>query len=104
MVSRFFTDTVTVLRSTNTRGTGGEVVRTWSTQFDITGSFQTNNIEWSVINNQEAHRRTNTFYCGYTTSILESDRIMYNGKTYEIIGVNAPFNHHVEITLKSKST
>lgn len=104
MVSRFFKDIVTVMKSTSVRGSGGEVVKSWSSQFDIAGSFQTNNIEWSVINNQEAHRRTNTFYCDYTTSILEADRIKYDSQTYEIIGVNSPNKHHTEITLKNRST
>ena len=103
-MSQFFTDTVTVKRySTTSVGSGGEVVKTWSSQFDITGSFQQLSGDKRIDNAQNAFRKTHILYCP-VADIRDKDLIVYNSKEYEITDVANQFNHHLEVTMRIRST
>jgi len=101
--SRYLTDSITVYRSTQTRGAGGEIIKTWSSYIDAIGSFQNASGIESIINNQNAFRKTKKFFCDIV-DILETDRIIYDGKTYEILNVSNVWGHHLEIDMQIRST
>lgn len=103
MNSKFFSDTIIVYRSTSTRGAGGEIIKTWSSYIDVVGSFQNASGIQSLINNQNAFRKTKNFYCNIV-DILDTDRIVYGSKTYEITNVSNVTDHHMEIQMAIRST
>lgn len=104
MVSRFYNDTVTLLKLAETTDTGGEILKTYSTYCDIIGSFQTNSGQWSENNDILAYRKTKTFYCDVSYQINDYDMIRYNSIDYEIIDVANQFGHHLEVSLQKRST
>ena len=102
MVSYFYNDSVTVLRSfssMSTRGIGGQLIQTWSTYIDVVGSFQKVNANWSIIQNIQDYRKNKMFYCDIV-DIVDTDQIRYNGKDYFIVTVD-PVVNHLEIMLRS---
>jgi hypothetical protein len=101
--SRYFNDSVIVYRSSSTRGSGGEIIKTYSTYLDVVGSFQNGSGQMGIINNQFAFRKTKRFFCNIV-DILDTDRIIYSGKTYEIVNVANVAGHHLEIDLQARST
>jgi hypothetical protein len=105
MHSDYFNDTIIVLRySTNsTKGIGGEIVRTYTTYIKVNGSFQNISGGWSQVKNIDAFRKTKKFFCN-CVDIIDTDRIQYQDKIYEINNVSNIMNHHLEIDLQIRST
>jgi hypothetical protein len=103
MVSRYKTDSVVVYRSTTTIGAGGEKIKTYSTHLDIIGSFQNLSGSKSAINNIDAYRKNKIFFCDIA-DIIETDRIYYDSKFYNIIDAPKIWGHHMEILMEIKST
>lgn len=104
MNSDFFTEVATIERfSTFTRGNGGEIIETWTSQFDINGSFQKTSGEWTIVDGQRAFRKERMFYCDIA-DIYDKDRLIINSRTYEIREIQNVFNHHLEIELEYRST
>ncbi len=104
MDSRYLTETITVFRSTSsTRGVGGQIIKTWSSYIDVMGSFQNASGIESIINNQNAFRKTKKFYCNIV-DILDTDQIVYDGKYYQINNVSNIWDHHLEIDMQIRST
>lgn len=104
MKSYFFTDTITVFRSTSeTRGNGGEIIKTWSSYIDVIGSFQYQTGNRQDNNNIETYVNNISFY-SEIVDITEKDYIKYDGKTFDIVDIIKPFNHHMEISLQFRST
>lgn len=104
MVSRLFVDTVTVLRSTsNTTGTGGELLPIYTTYIDVVGSFQSiSGQSWQIVNQIESFKKMKNFYCGLE-DIVDNDRIRKDGIDYNILDVSR-YDDHINVVLESRST
>jgi hypothetical protein len=104
MDSIFFTDSVTIYRSTSsTSGLGGESVKTFTTHLTVSGSFQNASGDWSNKNDQEAFRKDKRFFCN-VVDVLEGDKIRYNSVDYEVTNVSNMWGHHLEVDLQRRST
>ena len=104
MESRYKTEWVTIYRSTSsTSGLGGEVISSFTTHLTVLGSFQNATGDWSNINDQEAFRKTKTFYCD-VVDLLDGDRIRYGGVDYEVINVSNMWGHHLEVEMQRRTT
>jgi head-tail adaptor len=105
-MSQFYTDIVTVLKKSSTRGTGGQIVYTYTTTYDVYGSFQNLSGQWNIQTGILSHYKTPMFYCNWTTQIEEEDRLSYNGKMWTVVntGRAQAFNFDdLECTLKGST-
>jgi len=101
----FFRDTITFLTSSEVIGKGGEKVQTFTTSFELKGSFQNVSGDWNIVNDLEAFRKTKMVYCQYSSLVNDRLRVQYAGKRFDIVEVSNIFNnHHLEISLRARST
>ena len=106
-MSQFYTETVILYKRSSTRGTGGQLVYTYTSNVDISGSFQNLSGTWDISQGIQRHYKTPMFYCNWTTQIEEEDRLVYDNKTYTVVntGRAKAFNYDdLECTLKYGST
>lgn len=101
MVSIFYDQTVTLFKRSSTIGLAGEIVNSYTSTADITGSFQNLSGRWVIDNGMQVHIKNPMFFCDPSTQIEEEDIIQYNGKNYYIENLGNAFDDHYECTLRT---
>jgi SPP1 family predicted phage head-tail adaptor len=105
MKNYFFKDVITFLTSTSVIGSGGETVKTFTTSFDLYGSFQDVGGSWNIANDLEVFKKNKRIFCEYSTKVNDQLRVKFADQIYNIIHVSPTFNnHHLTVNVERRST
>jgi head-tail adaptor len=96
----FFIHNCKVERATGTKDNSGQVIDTWATIYTVLPCYiKLNSGNESVVADKYADVATYRLYLAKGYTILNSDRIVSNSLTYEVIFVNNQIADHLEIDL-----
>jgi len=96
----FFIYNCNVQRATGTKDSTGQVINTWATIYTALPCYiKLNSGNESVVSDKYADVATYRLYLAKGYTILNSDSIIANSQTYEVVFVNNQIAEHLEIDL-----
>lgn len=96
----FFIYSCNIQRATESKDLSGQVIKTWNDIYTILPCYiKLNSGNESVVADKYADVATYRLYLAKGYTILNSDRIVSNSLTYEVIFVNNQIADHLEIDL-----
>lgn len=79
---------IAIQRFTTTRDEYGAQIESWTTAFEAFAEVVPQQLHELFMSGAERTRSMNIFRIPYTTNIGEKDRVMYEGKAYDILELN----------------
>lgn len=88
-IAGLFRDRVTIQRATESRGTDGSVTLTWATLRPVWCAVNDLTVREYLAADSERGRRTTklTTYWQHVRDVTPKDRVSFNGRTLDVIGV-----------------
>ena len=101
MLKDYYTHDIT-LYSLTVANSSGEIVETWSTGTAIKGRIRPLSANEMYLQNKRTVIATHRMYCDYQT-VDETYKAVWGTSTYQVIGVQVPFNANrfMQIDLKT---
>ena len=101
MIQNFYTHDITLYTMT-VANSSGEISETWSTGTAIKGRIRPLSANEMFLQNKRTVVANHRMYCDYQT-INETYKVVWGSSTFQVIGVQVPFNanRHMQIDLKT---
>jgi SPP1 family predicted phage head-tail adaptor len=80
--------------SSTADGLGGQTNPVWTLVCEVNGRRRLLSGNEIIANEKRGYNSTHRFYCDYTSSITEGQRIVYGGEYYSIKFVDNPHNEN----------
>jgi SPP1 family predicted phage head-tail adaptor len=101
MITDYFTMDIVVQRKTSTSNGFGGRSATWAEHTEFKGYIDyASGREEEIAGQKEVDNATHILLCETGQDIEQFDRVVCDGKTYNVLHIDTPKNNHMEVLLE----
>ena len=103
-IESYYVAGITVKNLTETRGSGGQTVKTYSAGTDISGRIRKLTGAEIIVADKDAFTADYRLYCAPAEVISSGDQVEYDSKTFSVVSVNdvMEMGKHLQVDLKRR--